>query len=66
MFAAVGVAVFEDGRIAFKEFVFAGDTTEDGSRGTGYSTYTFQNGDALNFSLSFIAILCLSTFPRGE
>ena len=50
---SVGVAVFEDGRIALKEFVFAGDTTEEGTRGTGYSTYTFQNGDALNFRFNF-------------
>lgn len=42
----VGVAVFEDGRIAFKDFVSASD---GGAAGTysGYSTYTFQNGDSL-------------------
>ncbi len=48
-----GVAVFEDGRIAFKEFVYAGDNTKDGSSGIGYSTYTFQNGDMLNFRFSY-------------
>lgn len=49
----VGVAMFEDGRIAFKEYVFAGENTADGTKGIGYSTYTFQNGDALNFRFKF-------------
>ena len=42
-----GVAVFEDGRIAFKEWVGASDS--GGAEGSffGYSTYTFQNGDSL-------------------
>jgi hypothetical protein len=44
---AVGVAYFEDGRVAFKQFVISsvgGD--KDGSI-LGLSTYTFENGDAL-------------------
>jgi len=48
----VGFAVFEDGRIAFKNFVAMTDSAgEKGSYG-GYSTYTFQNGDAI--TLKFI------------
>jgi hypothetical protein len=45
---AIGIAVLEDGRIAFKDFVVAIDGTEQKSTYSGYSTYTFQNGDALN------------------
>jgi hypothetical protein len=45
---AVGIAVLEDGRIAFKDFVVAVDGTEEKSTYSGYSTYTFQNGDSLN------------------
>ena len=42
-----GVAVLEDGRIAFKDFV--GVTDNGGSEGNffGYSTYTFLNGHSL-------------------
>jgi hypothetical protein len=44
---AVGVAVFEDGRLAFKRFVNVEDGTESEGAGHGYSTYTFENGDSL-------------------
>lgn len=43
----MGVAVFEDGRIAHKSFVDVSDDTEQGGTFYGYSTYTFQNGDSL-------------------
>jgi hypothetical protein len=43
----MGVAVFEDGRIAHKRFVETGDDTADAGSFKGYSTYTFQNGDSL-------------------
>ena len=43
----VGVAVFEDGRVAFKEFVSVSDGSDTEGAYSGYSTYTFQNGDSL-------------------
>ena len=45
-----GVAVFEDGRIAYKRFVELDDGTGDVGTFTGYSTYTFQAGDSLTLS----------------
>jgi len=48
----VGVAVFEDGRIAYKEFVSMLDAGKAEGSFSGYSTYTFQNGDSL--TLKFI------------
>jgi hypothetical protein len=56
----VGVAVFEDGRLAFKDFVLTMDRV--GNKGTysGYSTYTFQDGDGLN--LKFTG----EYFPNGN
>ncbi len=48
----VGVAVFEDGRIAYKEFVSMTDAGKAEGSYSGYSTYTFQNGDSL--TLKFI------------
>ncbi len=42
-----GVAVFEDGRIAFKDFVLTMERAENEGTYSGYSTYTFQNGDSL-------------------
>jgi len=48
----VGVAVFEDGRIAYKEFVSMMDAGKAEGSYSGYSTYTFQNGDSL--TLKFI------------
>jgi hypothetical protein len=49
---AVGIAVLEDGRIAFKTFVISNHGTEQEGSYTGYSTYTFENGDALNLSFT--------------
>ncbi|WP_159712656.1 hypothetical protein [Geminicoccus flavidas] len=46
----MGVAVFEDGRIAHKRFVDISDDTATGGNFKGYSTYTFENGDSLTFS----------------
>ena len=49
---AVGVAYFEDGRIAFKQFVISSaGGVEDGSM-VGLSTYTFQNGDSLTLKFT--------------
>ena len=50
---AVGVAVFEDGRIAFKDFVIANDGTAEAGTASGYSTYTFQNGDSLTARFTY-------------
>jgi hypothetical protein len=49
---AVGVAIFEDGRIAFKNFVVSIDETEAAGSARGYSTYTFENGDSLTLSFT--------------
>lgn len=49
---AVGVAYFDDGRVAFKQFVVSSlGGAEDGSF-MGLSTYTFQNGDALTLKFT--------------
>jgi hypothetical protein len=45
---AVGVAYFEDGRIAFKQFTMASVGGEEEGNWMGLSTYTFENGDSLN------------------
>jgi hypothetical protein len=45
---AVGVAYFEDGRIAFKRFAIANLGGEKEGSYMGLSTYTFENGDSLN------------------
>ncbi len=47
-----GVAVFEDGRIAYKNYVIMMDIGKEEGSYSGYSTYTFQNGDSL--TLKFI------------
>lgn len=47
---AVGVAVFEDGRLAFKRFVYTEDATESEGDVHGYNTYTFENGDSITAS----------------
>ncbi len=44
-----GAAVFEDGRVAFKEFVIGVDSRGDTGDFVGYSTYTFANGDSMTF-----------------
>jgi hypothetical protein len=45
-----GVAVFEDGRVAYKQYIESSDDTEAGGDFKGYSIYTFQNGDSLTMS----------------
>ena len=45
---AVGVAYFEDGRVAFKRFALATIRGKDAGNWMGLSTYTFESGDALN------------------
>jgi hypothetical protein len=45
---AFGVAFFEDGRIAEKNFVVASDNGPDAGSFIGYSRYTFDNGDSLS------------------
>ena len=49
---SVGVAVFEDGRIAYKSFVVTIDSAGETGNYSGYSTYTFENGDALTLSFT--------------
>lgn len=44
---AIGVALFEDGRVAYKKFVYTDDGTDAAGRFLGYSTYTFENGDSI-------------------
>jgi hypothetical protein len=46
----MGVATFEDGRIAHKRFVDVSDDTAEGGSFKGYSTYTFESGDAITLS----------------
>ena len=41
---AFGVAVFKDGRIGTKDFIFAGERKAGVGTGFGYSTYTFEEG----------------------
>ena len=42
-----GFAVFEDGRIAYKDFMDTSDGSGEDGTFVGYSTYSFENGDAL-------------------
>lgn len=42
-----GTAVFEDGRVANKEFIFAYDFRKGAGPFYGYSSYTFVDGSAL-------------------
>jgi hypothetical protein len=46
----MGVAVFEDGRIAHKRFVETGDDTDQAGTFKGYSTYTFVKDGSLTLS----------------
>jgi hypothetical protein len=48
----MGVAMFEDGRIAHKTFVDVSDDTAEAGSFKGYSTYTFEDGDTLTLSYS--------------
>jgi len=41
---AFGVAIFKDGRIGTKDFIFARDGNKDAGTYYGYSTYTFDDG----------------------
>jgi hypothetical protein len=43
----VGVAVFEDGRIAFKVVTGTVDGTAEQGSYAGYATYTFESGDSM-------------------
>lgn len=45
---AHGVAIFEDGRIANKEYTFAFDYNKGLGTFHGYSTYTFQDGSSIS------------------
>lgn len=45
---SVGVAVLEDGRLAYKEFVWIGFEGEPAVPSHGLSSYVFENGDALH------------------
>lgn len=47
-----GVAVFEDGRIAYKNYVVMIDAGKTEGSYSGYSTYTFQNGDSLTLKFT--------------
>lgn len=49
---AVGVAHFEDGRVAFKRFAYATVGGEAEGGWMGLSIYTFENGDWLNVKFS--------------
>ena len=42
-----GVAVFEDGRIAYKTVVALTDIADEKISYSGYSTYMFENGDVI-------------------
>ncbi len=46
--SAVGTATFEDGRIAHKNFVYTSEDGPESGTFAGYSSYVFENGDALN------------------
>ena len=48
----VGVAVFDDGRIAHKTFVMMTDSAGAAGEYSGYSTYTFENGDSVTASFT--------------
>lgn len=49
-----GYCVFDDGRIADKQFVMTIRALEGGKRGTnqGYSVYTLDNGDSISVAFS--------------
>lgn len=49
---AAGVAIFDDGRVAFKKFVRIANGGGEPGDFLGYSVYTFQNGDSLTASLT--------------
>jgi len=47
---AFGIAVFKDGRVATKDFVYVADGNKGGVSQFGYSTYTFDEGSTLTLS----------------
>jgi len=47
-----GFAVFEDGRIAYKTVIAISESAGETGSSSGYSTYMFQNGDALVVKLT--------------
>lgn len=47
-----GFAVFEDGRIAYKTVITISESAGETRNSNGYSTYVFQNGDALVVKLT--------------
>jgi len=47
-----GIAVFEDGRLADKQFVLNWDNRGAEGNYNGYATYTFQNGDSLTLKFT--------------
>lgn len=49
---SAGTAMFADGRMAEKQFVWSGDDTESEGTFSGYSVYTFENGDAIHASFT--------------
>ena len=48
----VGTAVFDDGRMAGKEFVTIGRDSASAGEFMGYSTYFFENGDSVETSFT--------------
>ena len=48
----MGVATCDDGRIAYKRFVVTSDGAGQSGSFKGYSTYTFENNDALTLSFT--------------
>ena len=51
---SVGVAVFDDGRLAAKEYVYLSYSGENApAMQPGYSSYVFQNGDSLQVSFEY-------------
>ncbi|WP_145962739.1 hypothetical protein [Mangrovicoccus ximenensis] len=49
---SVGVAVMEDGRLAWKEFVWIGFGGDGAVPSQGFSSYVFENGDGLDVRFS--------------
>lgn len=50
-----GVAMFKDGRLAAKNFVFAGDFNKGSGPFYGYSTYQFEDGSTLTMRFAGVA-----------
>ena len=52
-YQSIGVAIFDDGRLAYKEFVNIGMSVNPPVKSPGFSNYIFANGDSLQ--VSFLA-----------